>query len=122
MDVGIFRALLKKRGELTGSEFESAIISEIYKQIKTAGIEASLYHFRTFDGREIDLLLETESAYIAIEIKKTKTVRKVDGRSLIGLEEFLNKPVKHKIIVSNDENIRNFDEGITAIPAMQFLT
>jgi len=122
MDVGILRALLKKRGELTGLEFESAIISEIYKQIKTAGIEASLFHFRTFDGREIDLLLETESAYIAIEIKKTNTVRKVDGRSLIGLEEFLNKPVKHKIIVSNDENIRNFDEGITAIPAMQFLT
>ena len=51
LDVGVLRAVLNKRDELSGPEFETAIVSEIFKQTKNINIDASFYHLRTFDGR-----------------------------------------------------------------------
>jgi len=116
------RAVLHKNDELNGHEFESAIISEIYKQAKVTNDELSFYHLRTVDGREIDLLIETEHGYIAIEIKKTETVRNVDAKHLKGLEDILDKPVLYQFLISNDLNTRELGDGIIAIPAVQFLT
>jgi len=122
MDVGVMRAILQKRGELTGHEFESAIVTEIYKQIKTANIEAQIYQLRTSDGREVDLLIETEHGYLAIEIKKSSTVRSVDAKHLRNLENILDKPILYKIVLSNDLNQIELGNGIIGIPAVKFLT
>ena len=122
LDVGVLRAVLQKRDELSGHEFETAIVSEIYKQVKSIHMEASFYHLRTFDGREIDLLIETERGYMAIEIKKGHAVRPVDTRHLRDLDEILDKPILYKFIISNDLRFREIEEGILAIPAAQFLT
>ena len=121
MDPGIIRTLLQKRGDFSGAEFESAIISEIYKQLKYSEVNASVYHLRTSDGREIDLLIELEEGYIAIEIKSSEKIRATDGRHLRGIEDILDKPILHKLILSRDMEIKEFDSGIKAIPAIQFL-
>ena len=122
MDIGVLRAILQKKGELNGHEFESAIVSEIYKQLKTINFPAQFYHLRTSDGREVDLLIETEMGYIAIEIKKSTAIRSVDANHLKNLQEILDKPVLHKIVLSNDINIQNLGEGAIAIPAVKFST
>lgn len=122
LDVGVMRAVLQKNDTLNGHEFESAIISEIYKQAKVTNDELSFYHLRTVDGREVDLLIETEHGYLAIEIKRSETVRSVDAKHLKGLDEILDKPVIHQFVISNDLNTRDLEDGITAIPAVQFLT
>ena len=122
LDVGVSRAVLQKRGELNGREFESAIVSEIYKQVKTSDAEASMYHLRTADGREIDLLIETEKGYCAIEIKQAFTVRQADEIHLRDIEEILDKPVIKKFVLSNDLQIKELGYGITAMPVVQFLT
>lgn len=122
MDIGVLRAVLQKQEELNGHEFETAIISEIYKQIKTINFAAQVYHLRTSDGREVDLLIETESGYIAIEIKKSKAIRTVDAKHLKNLEDILDKPILHKIVLSNDINFQDLGEGAIAIPAVKFLT
>jgi len=122
LDVGVMRAILQKRGELNGHEFESAIVGEILKQIKTINIDVQVYHLRTSDGREVDLLIETEEGYITIEIKKSTALRPVDAKHLRNLEDILDKPVLHKIVVSNDLNNKNLGEDIMAIPAVKFLT
>ena len=122
LDPGVLRAILQKKGELDGHQFESAIVSEIFKQLKTAEIETQVYHLRTSDGREIDLLLEMEDGYIAIEIKQSSTIRSVDARHLRGLEDLLDKPILQKYVLSNDLNIKDLGDGIMAIPAVQFLS
>ena len=122
LDVGVMRAVLQKNDELNGHEFESAIISEIYKQAKVTNEELSFFHLRTLDGREVDLLIETEHGYFAIEIKKSETVRSVDAKHLKNLDEILDKPILHKFVISNDLNTRDLENGILAIPAVQFLT
>lgn len=122
MDVGIMRTLLQKKDSLNGHEFESAIVVEIYKQAKAISQDISFYHLRTSDGREVDLLLEMEKGYIAIEIKQTEVIRKVDGKHLRGLENILDKPVLQRIVLSNDPSIKDLGYEITGIPAAQFLT
>ncbi len=122
LDVGVMRAILQKRDELSGHEFETAIVSEIYKQVKAINKDVSFYHLRTSDGREIDLLIETENGYMAIEIKKSETVRSVDARHFKGLEEILDKPVLCRYILSNDLTVKEFEGGVIAVPALQFLT
>lgn len=122
MDSGVLRAILQKRGELNGHQYESAIVSEIFKQLKTADIQAQVYHLRTSDGREIDLLIETEEGYIAIEIKQSSVVRSVDARHFRNLEEILDKPVLHKFVLSNDINTKDLGDGVKAIPAVKFLS
>jgi len=122
MDVGVLRAILQQYGALNGHQFESAIIAEIYKQLKSINLNAQVYHLRTSDGREVDLLIETETGYIAIEIKMSTAVRSVDGKHLRDLEDILDKPILHKIVLSNDVNSKDFNDGVKALPAVKFLS
>lgn len=118
LDPGIQRILLSRTGELTGGEFESAIISEFYKQIKNNRLEVECYHLRTLDGKEVDLLLELESGYIAVEVKMSNNVSHSDARHLRKLNDILDKPLLHSLVVSNDPRVHIWDGGsITAVPA-----
>ena len=77
---------------------------------------------RSSDGHEVDLLIATEVGYIAIEIEKSKAVRPVDAKHLRDLEDILDKHILHKIVISNDLNMKKLGEDIRAIPAVKFLT
>ena len=122
LDNGVLRAVLQKKGVISGNEYESAIVSEIYKQIKTCRLPLTCYHLRTQNGREIDLLLEAEDYFIAIEIKTTENVNHTDARHLIDLQHILNKPLKRSFILSNDVRTQYLTDNITAIHAAAFLS
>ena len=121
LDPGIQRSLLQRRGTLTGAEFESAVVAEIYKQLKNSFLPISVYHLRTADGREVDLLLELEDGFVPIEIKQTAHARAQDARHLRGLSDILDKPVLHSLVISNDPQLQSLDDGITALPATWLL-
>ena len=121
LDNGVLRGVLQKKGAITGSEYESAIVAEIYKQIKTYRLPLACYYLRTLDGREVDLLLETEDGFIAIEIKMTENVNHNDAKHLIDLQTILNKPLRHAFILSNDMRKQTINENITAMHAAEFL-
>jgi len=118
----VLRAVLQKKGDLTGFEFESAIVAEIYKQCKTADLPVSYYHLRSHSGLETDLLLELEQGYVAFEIKMTKKVKATDARHLQLLKQVLDKPLLHGFVVSLDNDIHSFGDNITALPAAMLLT
>jgi uncharacterized protein len=122
LDPGIQRTITgNHEGELTGHEFESALIAEMYKQARNIDFRGEFYHLRTFDGREVDLLLETEKGYYAFEIKKTNHVSKSDIRHLINLDEILDKPLLQSIVLSNDHQVKTFSNNVISIPAAMFL-
>lgn len=122
LDPGVQRAILQKKGELTGNEFESAIVAEIYKQVKVIGFTGNFYHLRTHDGAEVDLLLETEAGYLAFEIKMSNNIGSKDARHLRSLHKILDKTIIQCFILSNDNNIKQIDENILSLPAAMFLT
>jgi predicted AAA+ superfamily ATPase len=123
LDPGVLRAVLQKyNSNLTGNEFESAIVAEIYKQIKTYRLPLTCYHLRTQDGREIDLLLEAADYFIAIEIKMSEHIHQSDILHLKDLQNILKKPLKHAFLLSNDMEVKHFGENITAMHAATFLS
>jgi uncharacterized protein len=122
LDPGVQKAIIQKNGFMSGNEFESALIAEIYKQVKNIQFPCIFYHLRTVDGREIDLLIETEKGYYALEIKMTSHVSDSDARHLRGLDSLLDKPILCSFVLSNDPAVRNISEKILAIPAAMFLS
>lgn len=122
IDPGIQRAILRKQGLLSGNEFESAIVAEVYKQLKYIPFNGDLYHLRTTDGREVDLLIEQEEGYIAIEIKMAGRITKSDARHILQLEEILDKPLLQSFVLSNDLAIKQLAPKILALPAAMFLS
>jgi len=121
LDNGVLQAVLQKRGGITGFEFESLVVAEIYKQLRSNRVDAPLYHLRTLDGREVDLLVELPSGYIAFEMKMAERIAASDARHLRGLGEFLDKPLIHSFILSQDPRTVTISEGITAVHAASFL-
>ena len=121
LDNGIIQAVLQKTGGITGNEFESMVVAEIYKQISTANKQVQLYHLRTHDGKEVDLLIEFPDHYLAFEIKMTQHVTRADGRNFAGLEEILDKPLRRAFILSNDPETKWFGEKVVALLVAYFL-
>ncbi len=116
LDPGIHRAVVNRRGDPTGEEFESAVVAEIYKQVRSANIAADFHHLRTYDGREVDLLIELADGFVAIEIKMGDRVSAVDGRHLRDLHGMLDKPLLGSLVLSMDPAINRLAKGIHAVP------
>lgn len=107
---------------MTGNEFESLVVSEIYnKQANNIRANVNFYHLRTHDGKEVDLLIETQDGYYAFEIKMAEHVSATDARHLRNLQEFLDKPLLHSFLLSNDNQTHQFSDSITAVSAAYFL-
>ena len=121
MDTGIVQAVLNKKGGMTGNEYESAVIAEIYKQAKNAQSLAQFSFLRTHDNKEVDLLIEFPDFYYAFEIKMASKVSKADAKHLLGLEEILDKPIKKAFLLSNDEETKHFNDKTIALHTAMFL-
>jgi predicted AAA+ superfamily ATPase len=67
-----------KTGISSGAFFETFVISEVIKSYCNNGYNPTLYYFRDSNGNEIDLLIEQDSKFYPIEIKKTSTPRAAD--------------------------------------------
>ncbi|MFH0902838.1 MAG: ATP-binding protein [Pseudomonadota bacterium] len=117
LDPGVLRTVLGRRGEPSGEELESAIVAEIYKQVRCSTIRADFYCLRTYDGREVDLLVEIEGGFVAFEIKHASRVSIADARHLRGLADFLDRPLLGCVLLSLDPDARLLAEGIVATPA-----
>ncbi len=116
VDPGVLRTVLGRRGEPSGEEFESAIVAEIYKQARNASLQADFFCLRTYDGREVDLLLETGGGFVAFEIKHASRVADADARHLRGLGEFLDRPLLGCVLLSMDPDARLLAGGVIAVP------
>lgn len=122
VDPGVHRAVTRRWGEPTGPAFESAVVSEILKQVRTAGLDVEPFHLRTLDGREVDLLLALEDGYVAFEVKLSPTAAGPDARHLRGLSEILDREVLGSFVVHRGHALRDLDDGILGIPAAWLLS
>lgn len=121
MDYGVLQAVIGKRGGMTGAEFESFAVTELYKQAKNIQADATFYHLRTHDGKEVDLLVELPEGYIAFEIKQSAHVARTDARHLVGLQQMLDKPLLHSFVLSNDVQTMPLTDDVIAVHAALFL-
>lgn len=72
---------------LWGPLFETCVVNDIRKQLAAAGCAAQLYHWRSYGGAEVDLVLDVDGRLYPIEIKATTTPRKNDARGIAAFRD-----------------------------------
>lgn len=122
LDNGVLQSVLHKRGGITGSEFESLIVAEIFKQVAALSLRANFFHLRTSDGQEIDLLVEMPEGYYAFEMKMSQKVSKNDARHLLTLSNMLDKPLIAGFVLSNDVQTQFFSDNVIGVNVNMFLS
>jgi predicted AAA+ superfamily ATPase len=117
-DVGIWRQLSGFRGEVTGQLFETMVVSEIVKWIRTRQMDAELTFYRTRSGMEVDLLIEAGKDLIGVEIKSRDSTARKDVGSLQALAEKLGKRWRGGMVVYRGNAIsRIAAPDIWAVPS-----
>jgi len=121
-DVGIWRQLTGFKGEMTGQLYETMVVGEIFKWMRTNQDEGEMYFYRTRSGMEIDLLLETPAGVIGMEIKSRSTVTDKDARPLQTVAEALQQEWRGGVIVYTGNRIfRIASPDIWALPSRRLL-
>jgi len=102
---------------LRGALFESAVVSEIYKQIKASSFSPKMYHWRSSGGAEVDLIIEKDGAYFPIEIKMNSRPSKKDARGIKAFREtYPHLNINSGIIVAPAESPYQITENDYVIP------
>ena len=74
--LGIEDANTLENHPLRGAVFESYVVSELIKAYEHAGREPRLFHWRDATGHEVDVIIDTGSMLLPVEIKSGMTVTK----------------------------------------------
>ncbi len=102
---------------LKGRLFETYIVMEIVKSFQNWPIKPSLYHFRTYSGAEVDLILELNGVLYPIEIKTKSNPSK---RDIKGFESFKacfpKENIKKGLVICSVETARHLSADVLAIP------
>ena len=123
VDIGILRQLTGFSGEITGEIYETYVVSEIYKWIKTYQKNTEIYFYRTRSGLEIDLILKTANGYLGLEIKSSKKLSSSDYNPLKKIASKLKTEWLGGICVYQGNKIEKIAEpNIWAIPSYRLFT
>ncbi len=91
-------------GPMAGPLFETACISQFYRRFSAFADPSSLYYYRSTDGLEVDLLIETGKTIYPVEMKLSSTINYTRTASLIKwLEISRAKDVRGLIISTSKE-------------------
>lgn len=89
IDIGLLRQLAGLKGPISGQIYETMVVSEFYKWIKTSQREVDMFFYRTRSGLELDLLLKTQDGIIGVEIKNRRRIVAGDFRAMKEIAEKL---------------------------------
>ena len=122
MDCGLLRQASGMMEGVSGELYETMIVSEVIKWIRTRQRGAELFFYRTRSGLEVDLLLQTNKGVIGIEIKSRKKVTSSDARSLRSLADCLGEKWLGGLVVYRGNVIEKIgDRDIYAMPGRRLL-
>jgi predicted AAA+ superfamily ATPase len=115
--LGLSPERLEEDGRLAGPLLENFVLQEIRKQVSWSQIQPSLFHYRTQNGQEVDLLLEDPSGRVAgVEVKMGSTVQEKDVRALRDLADALGPRFVRGVLLYTGERAVPFSEKILALP------
>ncbi|MEZ4661816.1 MAG: DUF4143 domain-containing protein [Caldilineaceae bacterium] len=120
-DMGLYRQLTRYRGPATGALFETLVVTEVHKWIKTNELDVDLAFYRTHSGLEVDLLATTPHGIWGMEIKSSLRLASADWRSLKTVGEALGSQWRGGIVVYNGPTLEQLAPNIWAVPVARLL-
>jgi predicted AAA+ superfamily ATPase len=100
-----------------GSLFESYVINQVFGASTQLSSMPGVYHWRSHNGAEVDLLFEQNGFLYPIEIKMKSYLTKNDTRGLRAFREtYLSERIKTGVILYAGDRCYRVDESVIAVP------
>lgn len=122
-DAGVYRTIRPKGildtpEEIDGAALETLVFQELRAMNDLYDLGYTLYYWRTASQIEVDFVLYGERGLIAIEVKRTATLRKCD---LTGLRAFCRDyPMTRALLIYGGRH-RRYEGSIEAVPIQEAL-
>lgn len=108
---------LRRPGSPLGGLVEAFVAMEIARQLSWSETRAELFHYRTRDGVEVDIVLEDRRGrVVAIEVKAASTVRSEDFRGIRHLAERIGDDLVAGIVFYTGARTLSFGDRLRAMP------
>ncbi|MBI2156214.1 MAG: ATP-binding protein [Candidatus Rokubacteria bacterium] len=108
---------LLTRRDLVGPLLETFVAAELRKQAGWSRTRPALHHFRTTEGREVDIVLEARTGrLVGIEVTASATPGAADFKSLALLAEVAGKRFHRGILLYTGTQAVPFGENLFALP------
>jgi predicted AAA+ superfamily ATPase len=108
---------LREGPTIKGPLVENFVFMELRKQIGWSEVLPQMYHFRTGEGQEIDIVLEDASGrLVGIEIKTSATIGPDAFKGLNTLAEKTGKKFLRGIVLYGGAKAVSFDKNMYALP------
>jgi predicted AAA+ superfamily ATPase len=115
--VGLEEENLPPDSPVIGQLVETFALLEIEKQVAWSETAPALLHFRTYPGREVDLVLEDrQRRVVGIEVKSAATVGQRDFAGLRALAEMAGKRFLRGVLLYLGDQAVPFGQGMWALP------
>ena len=123
VDLGLLRQGTRQLGPMTGAMFESLVIGEIHKWIRTTGADVEPSFYRSRSGLEVDLMLETPHGIVGIAVKQAERAHSADARGLRRIAPHCEPRWLGGIVVCNGGRIERIDAATNtwAVPLHRLL-
>ena len=123
LDVGLLRYLTGMQEATTGLIYESMVVAELLKWMKTMQHDGDLYFYRTRSGLEVDVILETSSGIIGMEIKSRRTLAAKDTAGLKEIANIIGKRWRGGLVIYSGNEIKRIaSPQIWAVPSHRMFT
>ncbi|MBQ9606801.1 MAG: ATP-binding protein [Lachnospiraceae bacterium] len=104
-------------GAMSGSIFETFVISEIIKSYLNVGKTTNnLYYYRDKDKKEIDLLIEEDNTLYPVEIKKGANISRDWIKNFGILDRIKDKAVGPGAVICQTDHPLPINDKVTALP------
>lgn len=115
--VGTDARRLSEDRSLLGRMLETFVVGELRKQLSWADPHATLYHFRTAAGSEVDVLLEKADGTVAgVEVKASATVTTSDFAALRELRDQLGNRFRAGVVLYTGDQWVPFGDKLWLVP------
>jgi len=123
LDIGLMRQLCGFFTTDVGQIFETLVVGEIVKWIRTMQKKVEVFFYRTRSGLEVDIILQTAHGFIGIEIKSREKIVPSDFRAMKEISSVLGQQWHGGMVVYRGNKIKFLsDPGIWAIPSFRLFT
>jgi predicted AAA+ superfamily ATPase len=123
MDTGLLCYLVGLRdtshaaaGPMGGALFENLVISDLYKSFLHRGEEPALYYWRTVAGSEVDLVIDTQSGLIPIEIKLSETPRPEMAKEIRAFQQDFKEKSLPGYVIFPGNMVLPLGQGVSSLP------
>jgi predicted AAA+ superfamily ATPase len=122
-DSGLLHHILKIKDRDTllrssgvGAAFEAFVIEEIINGFMANITDLPEFHyFRTRNGAEVDLIIDTASNRIPVEVKFGTSTKR---QQLMSLSQFIERErLEYGILINNDDRVTMLTDNIIQLPA-----